>query len=324
MRSPLFSALLPALLTLAACQPDPGPAPASSTSAPASPPPAPASASAATAPTPAPTETAAAAEAAAAPTATASAAASAHAPAAATASAHATASASASASARAPAAASATASAAPSASAAAAPTAAPAPGSADAVALAIDPIFLGKNTFAARFKQENVLKASGVTKKSTGNFFFERPNKISFRYDAPSKTRVVSDGKELKIYDGENSQMFVQPVEKTEYPGALAFLMGKGLAPSFDFSFNDKAKFDGGPVLLGKPKTPSTYYETVLFYVDKALLEKKDPGTIRRVLLVDAQGNKNRFDFESCTQPEKIDPKEFVFEAPAGTNIIKN
>jgi hypothetical protein len=126
------------------------------------------------------------------------------------------------------------------------------------------------------------------------------------------------------VYIGEDKQMFVQSVDKTEYPGAFAFLMGKGMAPSFNFTFNDKAKFDGGPVLLGKPKEPTPHYESVLFYVDKVLLEKKDPGVIRRILLVDAQGNRNRFDLEEANQPEKIDPAEFTFTAPPGTNITQN
>src|SRR5262249_4594553 len=109
----------------------------------------------------------------------------------------------------------------------------PAPGSADAVAVDIDKIFIDKKTFSAKFDQTHTAKVAGKTTKSTGVFFFERPNKISFRYDAPNKNRIVSDGTTLKVYLGEDNQMFVQPVEKTEYPGALAFLMGKGLAPSF-------------------------------------------------------------------------------------------
>ncbi|MDI1481187.1 outer membrane lipoprotein carrier protein LolA, partial [Polyangium sp. y55x31] len=210
------------------------------------------------------------------------------------------------------------------ASAAPAPTAAPAPGSADAVAVAIDQVFLDKKTFFAKFKQEHTQKVAGTTKKSTGVFYFERPNKISFRYDPPSKNRIVSDGTTLKVYIGEDNQMFVQPVDKTEYPGALAFLMGKGLGPSFSFSFNDKTKFEGGPVLLGKPRQATPHYDSVYFYVDKALLEKKDPGVIRRVLLVDAQGNRNRFDFEGSTQPATIDPAEFTFTPPPGTNVTQN
>ena len=188
----------------------------------------------------------------------------------------------------------------------------------------IDGVFLEKKTFSAKFKQEHTQKIAGVTKKSTGVFYFERPNKMSFRYDAPSKNRVVSDGQTLKVYIGEDNQMFVQSVSKTEYPGAFAFLMGKGMAPSFNFTFNEKAKFEGGPVLLGKPTEPTPHYDQVMFYVDKGLLEKKDPGLIRRILIVDAQGNRNRFDLEGATQPEKIDPAEFTFTPPAGTNITQN
>lgn len=209
-----------------------------------------------------------------------------------------------------------------SASAIAAPAAPLSP--ADALAAQIDTVFLGKNTFSAKFKQEHTQKIAGVTKKSSGMFFFERPNKMSFRYDAPSTNRIVSDGKTLKVYIGEDKQMFVQSVEKTEYPGAFAFLMGKGMGPSFNFTFNEKAKFEGGPVLLGKPKEPTPHYDSVMFYVDKALLEKKDAGVVRRILLVDAQGNRNRFDLEGATQPEKIDPAEFTFTPPAGTNITQN
>lgn len=197
----------------------------------------------------------------------------------------------------------------------------PAPGSADEIAAQVDAIFLGQKTYKAAFKQEHTQKISGAVKKSNGTVFVEKPNKLSFRYAPPNNNRIVSDGTTLKVYIAEDTQMFVQPVEKTEYPGALSFLMGNGLRPSFTFTLHDKAKFEGGPVLNGKPRAPTPYYEYVLFYVDKALLEKKDPGVIRRVLIVDAQGNRNRFDFESVSQPASIDPGEFVFSPPAGTNI---
>jgi outer membrane lipoprotein-sorting protein len=203
----------------------------------------------------------------------------------------------------------------------AAPIPPPAPGSADEIAAQVDAIFLGKKTFKATFKQEHTQKVSGAVKKSNGTVFVEKPNKLSFRYAPPNNNRIVSDGTSLKVYIAEDSQMFVQPVEKTEYPGALSFLMGNGLRPSFTFTLHDKAKFEGGPVLNGKPRAPTPYYDYVLFYVDKALLEKKDPGVIRRVLVVDAQGNRNRFDFENASQPASVDPGEFVFSPPPGTNI---
>ncbi|KYF97917.1 hypothetical protein BE17_44410, partial [Sorangium cellulosum] len=194
----------------------------------------------------------------------------------------------------------------------------------EAIAAEVDTIFVGKKTYFARFKQEHTQKISGAVKKQSGTISVEKPDKISFRYDPPSQNRIVSDGVSLKVYVAEDRQMFVTPVKNSEYPGALSFLMGHGLRPSFTFTFNEKAKFEGGPVLVGKPRAPTPHYDLVMFYIDKALLAKKDPGVVRRVLIVDAQGNRNRFDFENASQPASIEPAEFQFTAPPGTDVKQN
>ncbi|AUX35916.1 MULTISPECIES: outer membrane lipoprotein carrier protein LolA [Sorangium] len=204
------------------------------------------------------------------------------------------------------------------------PLAPPEAGSADAVAAEVDAIFVGKKTYVARFKQEHTQKISGAVKKQSGALSVQKPDRISFRYDPPSRNRIVSDGVSLKVYVAEDRQMFVTPVKNSEYPGALSFLMGHGLRPSFTFTFNEKASFQGGPVLVGKPRAPTPHYELVMFYIDSALLAKKDPGVVRRVLIVDAQGNRNRFDFESALQPASIDPAEFQFTPPPGTDVKQN
>ena len=77
-------------------------------------------------------------------------------------------------------------------------------------------------------------------------------------------------------------------------------------------------------MVIGKPRAPTPHYEYVMFYIDKALLAKKDPGVVRRVLIVDAQGNRNRFDFEGASQPAAIDPQEFQFAPPQGTDVKQN
>ena len=191
-----------------------------------------------------------------------------------------------------------------------------------ALAKQIDANYADKKTFSAKFKQEYVLKVSNQTKTSSGVVFIERPNKISFRYDAPNKNRIVSDGKTLKVYIAEDNQMIEKPVENSQYPGAFGFLMGNGISSSFTFTINDKAAWKDGPVLQGKPTSPTPDYEAATFFINKALLDRSDPGAIARVSLTDAQGNKNRFDLSDATRPAAIDPGEFLFTAPAGTNII--
>jgi outer membrane lipoprotein carrier protein len=198
-----------------------------------------------------------------------------------------------------------------------------APGSADELAQQVDEIYLPILRFRARFEQSYQAKVAGVTKKSTGVLFVERPGKLSFRYEPPNHNRVVSDGVTIRVYEAENNQLVEQPVARTEYPGALAFLMGRGLRPSFTFSFNDKAKFEGGRVLVGKPRATNPAYEQVLFYVDQALLGKRSPNTIRRVVVLDAQKNRNRFDFLEASAPDRVEPSEFLFAPPAGVTVLK-
>jgi outer membrane lipoprotein-sorting protein len=200
---------------------------------------------------------------------------------------------------------------------------APVAGSADEVAFNIDKIFKDATRWKAGFIQKHKQKINGVEREQKGTVFVERPNKISFRYDAPNKNRIVSDGTTLKLYVAEDQQMFEHPVKKTEYPGAFGFIMGNGIRPSFEFSYNDKVKFALGPILIGKPRTPNPQYEQVLFYIDKDKLEKGDPNAVNGVLILDAQGNKNRFELHDASFPTSIDASEFSFTPPAGTNITK-
>ena len=192
-----------------------------------------------------------------------------------------------------------------------------------ATAQKIDAIFAAKPTFSARFKQQYMMHTTGEPKDSTGTVMIERPNKLSFRYDPPKRDRVVSDGVTIKIYQAEEQQMIELPAQKTAYPGAFAFLLGNGISTSFDFAINAKANWSGGVVLDGRPLTPNPSYELVMFYVDAAALAASDPGALKRVLVVDAQKNKNRFDFEGVTQPPSIPAAEFTFTPPAGTTIKK-
>jgi outer membrane lipoprotein carrier protein len=175
-------------------------------------------------------------------------------------------------------------------------------------------------TFQANFKQEYTLKMHNQKRVSEGRVVFEKPGKMSWTYSEPSGNRVVSDGKTLKVYERENQQMYEQPVDKSYYPAALSFLMGQGqLTDSFDLRLLDAAqmKFEGGYVLEAKPKEATPAYQLVLLYVDAATAQ------VRRVLILDAQGNRNRFDFLNPVVNTRVAAGEFTFTPPAGTQIVR-
>jgi outer membrane lipoprotein carrier protein len=55
----------------------------------------------------------------------------------------------------------------------------------------------------------------------------------------------------------------------------------------------------------------------MILYVDSATAQ------VRRVLLLDAQGNRNRFDFAKPAVNTKVLSGEFTFTPPAGTQIVR-
>jgi outer membrane lipoprotein carrier protein len=175
-------------------------------------------------------------------------------------------------------------------------------------------------TFSSDFTQEFFVKSHNVKKQSKGRVIFAKPGKMHWTYDEPKDNRVVSDGAILKVYEASNKQMFEQNVDKSQYPAALAFLVGGGkLQEIFNFDLFDgkDMNFPGGLVLVGTPKTPTPAYTKVLFYVDA------QSAQVRRVLIVDGQGNRNRFDFANPRVNETVKEDTFKFTPPAGTQVIR-
>jgi len=193
------------------------------------------------------------------------------------------------------------------------------PPTAEQLAGRVQSFYNRTQTFAADFTQRYTIKAYSRTKDSGGKVVFEKPGKMSWRYTT-NGNRVVSDGKVLRVYEEDNKQMYEQAMDQSQYPAALAFLVGEGdIRASFKLQVMDseKAKFEGGYVLVGEPRQPTPAYQKMLLFVDS----KTDQ--VRRVMLIDAQGNRNRFDFANPVVNKKPPPDEFKFVPPKGTKIIK-
>ncbi len=174
--------------------------------------------------------------------------------------------------------------------------------------------------FASEFTQEFWVKAYNQKRVSKGKVTIAKPGRMHWHYDEPKENRVVSDGATVKVYEHANRQMYEQQVDKSQYPAALSFLTGTGkLSETFNFELfpGDKMAFPGGEVLVGVPKVPTPAYSKVLFYVDSQTAQ------IRRVLIIDAQGNRNRFDFTNPAVNQPVSHEFFRFVPPPGTQIVR-
>ena len=197
--------------------------------------------------------------------------------------------------------------------------AAQSPLTADEIAERVQGFYDRSRTFRAGFKQTYRVKAYDKTIRSEGSVVFEKPGKMSWRY-TNNGNRVVSDGKLVKVYEKENHQMYEQPLDKSQYPAALSFLVGGGnLKQSFKFTKRDSKEmnFEGGYVIVGEPLESSPSYQSIVLYVDAGTYQ------VRRVLLLDAQGNRNRFDFLNPEINNKAPEGEFKFTPPVRTQVIR-
>jgi len=190
---------------------------------------------------------------------------------------------------------------------------------ADQLAERVQGFYDRSHTFRAGFKQRYWVRMYDKTINSQGAVVFEKPGKMSWRY-TNNGNRVVSDGKLVKVYEKENKQMYEQPLDKSQYPAALSFLVGGGnLRTAFKFTKRDAKQmgFEGGYVISGDPLEASPSYQSIVLYVDANTYQ------VRRVLLLDAQGNRNRFDFLNPEINTKSPTGEFNFSPPPGTQIIR-
>jgi outer membrane lipoprotein carrier protein len=204
----------------------------------------------------------------------------------------------------------------PTADAQAAPDSGP---SARRIAASVQGFYDKTKVFKAGFKQRYWIKIHNREKLSNGQVIFQKPGMMSWRYKN-NGNRVVSDGKIVKVYEADKKQMYEQKIAKSQYPAALSFLVGGGnLLKSFKLRKLNSArmKYESGYVLEGVPRTPTPAYQKILLYVDAATSQ------VRRVMLLDAQGNRNRFDFVSPSVNQTPPKDEFKFVAPKGTQVIK-
>ncbi len=191
---------------------------------------------------------------------------------------------------------------------------------ADALVTKVQAFYDKTTSYHCDFTQEFWVKAYNQKKSSRGNVVFAKPGKMHWSYDDPKDNKVISDGALLRVYEAANKQLYEQGIDKSQYPAALSFLTGNGkLAEHFNFELfeGEQMNFPGGYVLVGAPKQANAAYQKVLFYVDKQTAQ------VRRVMVLDAQGNRNRFDFQNPRVNEPVPPNHFSFTPPPGTSIVR-
>lgn len=188
-----------------------------------------------------------------------------------------------------------------------------------AVVAALEQRYRAVRTFNGDFVQTYLARSYNRSTTSKGHVVFSRPANVDWTFTDPAGTRVVSDGITITTYDAPNARAFVQNVSQAQSPYLVALTFLDPLSKThtaFQVLCGTTMQFPSGIVLVAVPITASPVYTKILFYMDAGSED------VRRVLLLDGQGNRNRFDFNATKLDQPVGRHQFVFTAPPGVSVI--
>jgi outer membrane lipoprotein carrier protein len=151
----------------------------------------------------------------------------------------------------------------------------------------------------------------------TGTVLLYRPQRMRWDYRQPKGKLLIGDGQRLFQYNPHTNQVrTILLDESVDLRAPLSFLLGR-----LDFSRQFKnlrfETIDGKRALVGEGRTGQEAYTTVEFYFE--------PEQDFRLSALRAHGQDESvtdFLFSNERTNPRLDEKLFVFEAPAGAEVL--
>lgn len=189
-------------------------------------------------------------------------------------------------------------------------------GRAEALALAnrVEQSFSRVSSFKARFTEATV-SVGGLSRRRRGTVYYARPGRMRWEFAAPDGQTIVSDGKLIYSYDPDLREVAEMPLGRALKSNVAAFLLGlQGLRASFDCSIPQAPAHDGLVHLRLVPKEGGEPVKVGF-----------NPRTYlpMSVAMRDALGDSTEVRFEGVQVNLALDPSLFVFDAPAGADVVR-
>lgn len=169
-------------------------------------------------------------------------------------------------------------------------------------------------TISGTFSQLTLDSTGTQLQEASGQMVLQRPGLFRWHTDPPLEQLLVSNGEKVWLYDPDLLQVTVQKMDQrlTHTPALL--LSGDVSQISENFTITYK---EGGPVIdfILTPTAKDTLFDTLRLSFRN--------GVINDMQLLDAVGQRTNILFMGVKTNEDIAASEFVFEAPAGVDVIE-
>jgi outer membrane lipoprotein carrier protein len=146
-----------------------------------------------------------------------------------------------------------------------------------------------------------------------GAMQLKRPNKFRWDYNKPFEQQIISDGKQVWLYDTELAQVSVRELSKALGSSPAALLAGDDSLDK-NFKLVNAFRKDGLDWVSTNPKDSDTGFNKISLAFKNDVIQEMD--------MIDSFGHQTKIVFSNVVQNPVIEPKTFLFQPPKGVDVV--
>lgn len=146
-----------------------------------------------------------------------------------------------------------------------------------------------------------------------GNMMLLRPNKFRWDYHKPYEQQIISDGRQVFLFDIDLQQVTVRALEKVLGSSPAALLAG-GPAVEAGFQLSKLADFEGMQRVQAKPKQKDSGFQVVVVSFRQ--------GQLAEMRMVDSFSQTTLIVFSSVDVNPSLKTEQFLFKPPKGVDVV--
>jgi outer membrane lipoprotein carrier protein len=168
-------------------------------------------------------------------------------------------------------------------------------------------------TMRADFYQLVTDKQGRKVQEVYGQVQLERPNKFRWDYDKPFEQQIISDGKQVWLYDTELAQVTVRELSKALGSSPAALLAGEDSLEK-NFKLVNAYRKDNLDWVSTNPKDADSGFNKISLGFKADKLQQMD--------LIDSFGHLTKIVFSKLEYNPTFEAKTFLFKPPKGVDVV--
>jgi outer membrane lipoprotein carrier protein len=171
----------------------------------------------------------------------------------------------------------------------------------------------GLKSFEAQFRQTLRDSRARVTQEVSGRLYLQKPGRFRWEYQVPDEQLIVSDGRNLWLYDVELEQVTVKALDASIATTPALLLAGEASVDE-SFSVTRVPGAEGTSWFELVPKRQDTDFVRVRLAFAR--------GELKAMELEDKLQQRTLLEFSAVKRNPRLRDALFAFSPPAGVDVI--